>query len=88
VNGPFQSEQDVLALPAVREALEARQRATHRRGVTGEQANLDLLAGALTAAGVETGAYDQRVMAWLAGWETTTVAVIAAWVTRAAGGVR
>jgi hypothetical protein len=88
VNGPFETEQDVLALPAVREILEALRQVTHKRGVTGEQANFQLLTDALAAAGVELGAYDQRVLGWLCGWEVTTVAVVAAWVTRAAGDVR
>ena len=48
--------------------------------------NRELLARALEGAGVELGAYDERIAAWLAGWEPHTVAVIASWVTRAADG--
>ena len=46
--------------------------------------NRELLTGALTAAGVELGAYDERIVSWLAGWEDSICAVIAGWITRAA----
>jgi hypothetical protein len=88
MSGPFGTEAEVLAVPAVRELLDALRLVTHRRGVTAEQYNYQLLAGALAAAGVDLGAYDERIAGWLAGWETTTVAVIASWVTRAADGAR
>lgn len=42
-----------------------------------------LLCEALTAAGVELGAYDHRIVGWLAGWEPQTCAVIAGLITRA-----
>jgi hypothetical protein len=88
VDGPFGTEAEVLALPRVREALDAIGRSHHRRGLTAEEHNYRLLWDALTAAGVELGAYDDRIAGWLAGWETTTCAVIATWVARAhaAGG--
>lgn len=38
----------------------------------------------ITAAGVEVGSYDQRILDWLAGWEPQTVEVIAALIERAA----
>ncbi len=47
--------------------------------------NRELLTRALAAAGVDLGAYDERILSWLAGWEDATCAVIAGWVTRAAG---
>ncbi|MFF7315065.1 hypothetical protein [Streptomyces sp. NPDC008137] len=37
----------------------------------------------LAAAGVELGAYDERIIRWLSGWEWSTVATIASWVQRA-----
>jgi hypothetical protein len=43
-----------------------------------------ILRDLLAAAGVELGAYDERIVAWLAGWEWSTVAVIASWIVRAA----
>lgn len=38
----------------------------------------------LTAAGVETGAYDERIVEWLAKWEWSTLVTVASWVQRAA----
>jgi cell division protein YceG involved in septum cleavage len=43
-----------------------------------------ILRDLLAAAGVELGAYDERIATWLAGWEWGTVAVIASWIQRAA----
>jgi hypothetical protein len=52
-----------------------------RRGVMGE-ANLAYLREACDRAGVALGAFDTRILAWLAGWEPETCAV-AGLVTRA-----
>jgi hypothetical protein len=38
----------------------------------------------LAAAGVELGAYDERTVPWLAGWDWSTFAVITSWIQRAA----
>jgi hypothetical protein len=45
--------------------------------------NLALLLDVLLAAGVELGAWDQRIVAWLAGFEPSTCAVIAGMIIRA-----
>jgi hypothetical protein len=45
--------------------------------------NLAMLRQACEAAGVQLGAYDSSIMAWLAGWEPQTCAVIAALLSRA-----
>ncbi|GAA2842554.1 hypothetical protein [Kribbella solani] len=37
----------------------------------------------LAAAGVELGAYDRRMIAWLADWEYGTLVTIASWIQRA-----
>ena len=42
-----------------------------------------ILEDACSAAGVETGAYDHRILAWLAGWGPGTCAVVAGLITRA-----
>lgn len=34
---------------------------------------------------VELGAFDRRILAWLARWETTSVLAVAGWVARARG---
>ncbi|MGV4984543.1 hypothetical protein ACVB8X_14065 [Streptomyces sp. NRAIS4] len=43
-----------------------------------------VLRDALTAAGVELGAYERQIIDWLAHWDGATVVVIASWVARAA----
>lgn len=40
-----------------------------------------VLAGVL--AGVELGAWDRRVAAWLAGLDTSTLVTVASWIARA-----
>lgn len=40
-----------------------------------------LLAEAL--AGVELGAWDERILDWLAGWDACTVLTVASWIVRA-----
>jgi hypothetical protein len=49
-----------------------------------------LMEDACTAAGIRLGAYDHRILLWLAEWEPSTCAVIAGLITRAhnAGGRR
>jgi hypothetical protein len=42
---------------------------------------VEILAGVL--AGMELGAWDRRILDWLAGWDTTTVLTIASWIVRA-----
>jgi hypothetical protein len=42
-----------------------------------------LLCEALSAAGVDLGAFDHQVVTWLAGWEPQVCAVIAGLITRA-----
>jgi hypothetical protein len=45
--------------------------------------NHRVLGQALAAAGVELGAYDERILGWLAGFEPATVAVVAGLIGRA-----
>jgi hypothetical protein len=37
---------------------------------------------ASTLAGLELGAWDRRILRWLAGWDTSTTLTIASWITR------
>jgi hypothetical protein len=45
--------------------------------------NLAMLTAACQAAGVELGAYDARILAWMGSWEPQTCAVIAGIIRRA-----
>jgi hypothetical protein len=86
VSGPFESEQQVLDLPAVRAIYDA-MRASTRRGVMAEH-GFAMLAGACEAAGVDLGgpaSYDRAILAWLAGFGPQYCAVIAGLISRAAG---
>jgi hypothetical protein len=84
VTGPFETAREASELPAVRATYDAAH-ASNRRGVIGER-NLAMLLDAVADAGVELGAYDARILRWLAGWEPQTCAVIAGLITRAAAG--
>ena len=55
-----------------------------RAGFYARDAQAAALRDTLAAAGVELGAHDTRIVTWLAGWEWSTLAVIASWVARAA----
>ena len=50
------------------------------RGFVPEDERAEILAGVL--AGIELGAWDRRIAAWLAGWDTATVVTVASWVAR------
>ena len=41
----------------------------------------EILAGVL--AGVELGAWDRRIVEWMAGWDASTVLTVASWIARA-----
>jgi hypothetical protein len=75
--GPFETERQALDWPAVRAVDAVFEMTPH---------NLAMLTDACTAAGVELGAYDRRILGWLAGWEPTTCAVVAGIIARAAAG--
>lgn len=81
--GPFETEQQASAHPAVREVYEA----FDRDPGPGKMAPYSerILTDACAAAGVNLGAHDQRIITWLAGWEPATCAVVAGLITRAAG---
>jgi hypothetical protein len=83
MNGPFDTERQARDLPEV-QAVYAAFDADSGAGKMAPHTRR-LLVQALEAAGVELGAFDERIAAWLAGWEPHTVAVIASWITRAAG---
>lgn len=80
-HGPFETEDDARLTPAVRAVYEAA-RASNRRGAMGEL-NHRMLDEACTAAGVELGAYDHRILLWLAVFEPQMCAVFAKLIRRA-----
>ena len=41
----------------------------------------EILAGVL--AGIELGAWDRRIVEWMAGWDASTVLTVASWIARA-----
>ncbi|MFJ9542374.1 hypothetical protein ACIRPX_34650 [Streptomyces sp. NPDC101225] len=57
---------------------------TAPRGFVGHKVQRADLLAELNAAGVELGAYDRRIIDWLAGWDYPTVATIASLIRRAA----
>ena len=81
MTGPFETERQARETPAV-QAVYAAFDAAPRQGGMGEP-NHKLLCEAISAAGVELGAHDHRIVRWLAGWEPETCAVIAGLVSRA-----
>jgi hypothetical protein len=81
---PLETEDQARELPAVR-AVYAAFRAGPGVGHMAPH-NERMLVAACYAAGVELGAYDRRILAWLAGWEPQTCAVVAGLITRAAAG--
>jgi hypothetical protein len=76
--GPFATEQQAHAA-----SWYARQ---GQSGATGA-ANHAQLTAACAAAGVQLGSYDEAIIAWLAGWEPATCAVIAGFITRGTAGI-
>ena len=50
------------------------------RGSAPQAEQAEILAEAL--AGVELGAWDRRIVDWLAGWDACTVLTIASWIAR------
>ncbi len=83
-SGPFETERQARETPAVRAVYDA---FDADPGV-GKMAphNFLMLVGACEAAGVDLGSpssYDRQILAWLAGWEPQTCAVVAGLISRA-----
>jgi hypothetical protein len=73
-SGPFETEYEARA--AVEHILSSPAEAM-------TDGNHRLLEDACRAAGVELGAWDHRILVWLANWEPSTVAVVAGLIARA-----
>lgn len=79
-HGPFESESEALAVPAVRAVYRA-----YDAGTTSlHDGAADLLLSACEQAGVTLGAYDRSILVWLAGFEPQAAAAVAGIITRAA----
>lgn len=84
--GPYENEREALAAPMPREV-----RALHDAGMvrSGDPARLGAgtalhhLEAACIESGVVLGAYDRRVLAWLADGETSTTQVVIGLIRRA-----
>jgi hypothetical protein len=79
--GPFHTERQVRELPAVRAVYEAFDADPGVGGMA--RHNERMLRESCAAAGVALGAFDARIVSWLAGWEPGTCAVIAGLISRA-----
>jgi hypothetical protein len=79
--GPFDTGRQVRELLAVRAVYEA---FGANPGVGGMAPhNERILRESCAAAGVALGAFDVRIVSWLAGWEPETCAVVAGFISRA-----
>ena len=81
MTGPYETEAQARETPAVQAVYQTFDAAPRQGGM--DEPSHRLLCEALTAAGVELGAYDHRIVRWLSQWEPETCAVIAGLVTRA-----
>jgi hypothetical protein len=78
--GPYETEEQALAASAVKAVYRA-----YRAGITSlHDGSVDLLLSACEKAGVVLGAYDRRILIWLAGFEPQAAAVVAGIINRAA----
>lgn len=82
--GPYDTEQQASA--AVRRAYDALRSARPGDPVpAGEVTRLNAELFARACDGLSLGAYDRRILAWLAGYEPATCCVIAGLIMRAKG---
>ena len=84
--GPYETEAEALAEPLYAEvhALHEPGRLDSAEvGLAVTSATLAHLEAACADAGVELGAHDRRILAWLAGYEASTVQVIIGLISRA-----
>jgi len=78
--GPFETESEALAAPAVRAVYRAYDAGT----ASLHDGAADLLLSACERADVTLGAYDRRILLWLAGFEPQAAAAVAGVIARAA----
>jgi hypothetical protein len=83
-NGPYETEDQALADPAVQGIYAAMRRSPQAARM--QDGSSRLIFTACAVAGVELGDYDVRIIRWVAGFEPQSSAVIAGLITRAAVG--
>jgi hypothetical protein len=76
--GPFETESEA------RDAALAEVQPRPGWSILSSGQNFELLTDACDRAGVVLGAYDRRILGWLAGFEDSTCAVVAGLIDRAA----
>lgn len=79
----YESEEQARAAAA---GLIERSRPARRRPAPPQQIRADYLREALTAAGVELGAFDEEIVGWLGRSEPGTVQAVVRWIESAAAG--
>jgi hypothetical protein len=77
MSGPYETERDA------RDAALAEVRPRPGWSILSAEQNRELLADTCDRAGVALGAYDRRILEWLAGFEDSACAVVAGLITRA-----
>ena len=78
-DGPFGTEREARAASLWEQ--QGRPEVEGRSGI--REANVAQLMDVCADAGVQLGAYDSRILHWLAGWEPATCAVVAGLIARA-----
>jgi hypothetical protein len=89
MTGPYETETDALAGPVRQEIRDMHESGRYHRNEISRAvrtAQLRHLEDACRDAGVELGAFDRKIVGWLAGYESTTVQVIVGLIARAAAG--
>ena len=87
--GPYETEDDALGGPLRQEIRAIHQSGEFRQNEISQAvraAQLRHLEDACRDAGVELGAFDRRIVEWLAGYESSTVQVVVGLIARAAAG--
>lgn len=82
--GPYETREAAASGPMAREVAEMRTAI----GLSAGAIRYRHLTEALGRAGVELGAYDERLADWLTQWDDPTVQAVIGWVTRANGGTQ
>jgi hypothetical protein len=72
VSGPYETEREALAASL-----------WEQQGRKQDQRTMNLADLAAECSGIRLGAYDRRIIEWLAMWEPATVAVICGLISRA-----